>query len=154
MKNLTKIFNGYLNKKEIKNLWLYYTIPHSKFINILQDSQIKRVSIGYNNYGEFMFINFSFKDHYYQAYSLGLHEYRNKIIKNYWYIWELGCNEEIGKKPNIPYKEVLEKIEKRKKEIEKIKPIENDMATMLYNIVADLTDEDSALVELENINLL
>ena len=154
MQRLKEIFNEYLTNKEIKELWLDYRIPHNKFLKILKDSKIKKVNVDYNLYGEFMFINFVFKGHYYQAYSLGLHEYRNKIIKNYWYIWELGYTKDVSKKPNIPYKKVLEKIEERKKKIEKIKPIENDMAIMLYNIIADLTDEDSALVELENINLL
>jgi len=152
-KELKEIFGEYLNIKEIENLYLYYKIPHKKFLKILKNSQIKKVSIDYNTYGEFMFINFIFKGHYYHSYGLGLHEYRNRIIFD-WEIWENFYSEKIEKIPNIPYEKVLEKIEKRIKDLEKIKLLEDNESNLMYNLLADLVDEDSALVELEDLGLI
>jgi len=152
-KEITKIFEKYLNKKELKNLYLHNRISHNKMLKILKDAQIKKIDIDYNAYGEFLFIVFLLENKLFQAFSLGLHEYRGKIIKDYWEVW-WDINDEIYKTfPDIPYNEVLEEINYRQKEIEKLKPYEDD-TTAMYNMIADLCDEDAALAELEDFNLI
>jgi len=81
------------------------------------------------------------------------YEYRGKIIKDYWEVW-WDINDEIYKTfPDIPYSEVLEEIKYRQKEMKKLKPYEDD-ATAMYNMFADLHDEDFAIAELEDFNLI
>ena len=136
---------------------LKWRVDQERFEEILNDEQTKIHTIqeSSTNYGEFLFVTVSRAREKGRIcmtfFSLGYHEYRERWFTDDWFWYQAN-----------PYpKTVRQKIKKdeaeelimRRREV--ITPdVETDTQTergKLFELVADLTDEDGALAELEDL---
>ena len=137
-----QVLSEYLSNEEIEELELFDRIKENKLLNILKNASIKGCKIDRNLYGEFLFIEFVLKDEPYFVFGLGLHEYRGKILRDF---WDMNlANDYIKEQPSIDFGLVLNAIEQRKEEIEELEEF-TTKETILFDILAELSDEDGAL---------
>lgn len=134
-----------LSEKEIESMYLWDKITEVNLLKVLKFSAIRGHIIDYNSYGEFLFIDFTYKGNDYTVYSYGLHEYRKKIYKENWKIFSANS---FNSDKKIQLSEVLKVIEERKKVVNKMKDPEQDNESYMYNELSDIYDEDGAMSEL------
>lgn len=134
-----------LSDKEIEQMYLWDKISEQNLLKVLLQSVIRSYNIDYNSYGEFLFIDFTYKGNGYTVYSYGLHEYRKQIFKENWKIFS-GTSFHSDKE--IQLSEILKAIEERKKVVDRMKSPDQDNESYMYNELADVCDEDGAMSEL------
>ena len=145
-----------LNDKEA----LYWRVDKERFEEILSEDQtlIHEINESSNSFGEFMFVTTSRPGDkgriYMTFYGQGYHEHRERWITQEWYWYQAPPYPDLlGKK--LEKEEAKELIEQR---IEEIKPYHSkDTQTnrgKLFELLADLTDEDGALAEIQDIEHL
>lgn len=134
---------------------LYDRVSHERFLSLLNDPQITifKATVDSNSFGEFLFIgtrrgeganisNITF-------YGLGYHEYRERWIDKEWSWYESTPS---GDEEAIPKEEALTLIAERQAEIASEVGHQNQTSRgKLYEMLADLTDEDGALSELQDL---
>jgi hypothetical protein len=137
---------------------MYDRISHARLLELLEDSAtiIHRVEESYNNYGEFMFVTVSRPGKSRRIlvgfWGLGFHEYRERWLTDEWR-WYLAnaLPETTGQQ--IPLEEAKELLEKR---LESIRPYvgqpKQSERGRLFEALADLTDEDGAYTEMEDLD--
>lgn len=87
-------------------------------------------------------------------YGLGYHEYRERWISEEWF-WYQSQENTVDIQTKIPGEEVNEKLEQRLAEISP--RLNEDTQTELgrmFEQFADLTDDDAALAEMQDLGLL
>lgn len=145
-----------LTKKEV----IDWRIDSQRFEEIFNDEQtvIHEIKDSSNNYGEFTFVITSrpgdLRRIYMTFYGLGYHEYRERWITDEWYWYQTNpFSDSLNKK--------LEKDEARElllarmeRIIPDIQPETQTNRGRLFEMLADLTDEDGALAELEDLEHL
>ena len=134
----------------------FLRVSQERFAEIINDDQITihTINSSSNSFGEFLFVSISRARNqdriYITFYGMGYHEYRERWITEEWYWY-----------PANPYPDLLrhqhdkeEAQELLKERMEDIKSyIRLDTQTnrgRLFEMLADLTDEDGALAELQD----
>jgi hypothetical protein len=139
---------------------LFWRVKNKRFNEIIDDEQtiIHNIRESSNTFGGFLFITTSRPGEEGRIamtfYGLGYHEYREKWIKDNWFWYRAGTNPEMMQR-KIEKEEAKEMIKHR---LESIQPFfgEYPQTTrgQVFEILADLTDEDGAVAELEDIESL
>jgi hypothetical protein len=129
-------------------------MSHERFSKLIADGQtiIHEIELSTNSYGEFLFVSTSRaageKSIYITFWGLGYHEYRERWITDAWSWYE--ALPAASKQP-IPNEEALEVIHKRQEDIaEYARENTQSRRGKLFELLADLTDEDGALADLED----
>lgn len=142
-----------LNDREI----LSSRINMERFKEILADDQTKvhKILASSNNYGEFLFVTASRPGDQGRIsmtfFGLGYHEHRERWLTEEWFWYQSNLNED-QQDQQISKEEAQELLEKRLAEIRPY--IKEDIQTergKLFELLADITDEDGALAEMEDI---
>ena len=142
-----------LNEREA----LFGRINQERFKEILTDVQTKIHSIqeSSNNYGEFIFVTASrpgdSKPIIMTFYGLGYHEHRERWLTDEWFWYRSNLHND-QQEELISKEDAQELLEER---LANIRPyINQDTQTergKFFELLADLTDEDGALAEMEDI---
>ena len=142
-----------LSEKEL----LFWRVSDERFQAILEDEQtiIHKIRPSSNNFGEFLFVTTSRPGEQGRVamtfYGLGYHEYRERWITDEWFWYQSNYYPKEMEK-QIPKEEARALLEARKEDIQP--DLEKDTQTergRLFEILADLTDEDGALAEMEDL---
>ena len=150
-KNSEEVFG--LNDREI----LFGRINEKRFKEIITDDQTKIHTIqeSSNNYGEFIFITASrsggLSPICMSFYGLGYHEHRERWLTEEWFWYQSNLHEDQQEQV-ISKEEAQELLEKRLADLHPF--IKEDTQTekgKFFELLADLTDEDGALAEMEDI---
>jgi hypothetical protein len=139
---------------------LFWRVSTKRFDEILKDDQtlihdIKETS---NNFGDFLFVTASRPAHQGRIcmtfYGLGFHESRERWITNEWFWYQASPYPDLLKH-HLEKPDAAELIKQRR---ESINPswTQNTQTQRgnLFEILADLTDEDGALAEIEDLESL
>ena len=139
---------------------LRWRVDQERFEEILKDEStlIHTIQESSNNYGDFLFITTSRGGDQGRIcmtfYGLGLHEYRERWIYDEWFWYQANPTPDLLCE-EIDKGEVEDQLKQR---WDKIHPhISLDTQTergRLFEFLADLTDEDGALAELEDLEVL
>jgi hypothetical protein len=108
-----------------------------------------------NNFGDFLFVTVSRpgdKERISMTfYGLGYHEYRERLIKDEWF-WYTAALKPEELEQIIPKPEFADILQKRLENLPSAADIETQSQQgALFEMLADLTDEDGALAEMEDI---
>ena len=137
---------------------LWWRVKDERLKEIIFDSRttIHRMSGSSNNFGDFMFVTTSRNTRQERIgmtfFGLGFHEHRERWITDEWYWYQTDIHPPmVGQR--ITKKEAEELLKQR---LESISPYLNeDTQTQrgkVFEILADLTDEDGALAEMEDLD--
>lgn len=121
------------------------------------ETSVHAVGASSNNYGEFLFVTLSrpapVGRHVVTFYGLGYHDYRERWFVNEWF-WYRSDPMPLLLEQAISQQEAEELLRKR---LEEINPYVTEEAqserAQLFELLADLTDEDGAYSELEDMGL-
>lgn len=135
---------------------LWDRISHSRFETILKDKQtsIHAVQMESNNYGEFLFVTTSRPAGEGRSaltfFGLGYHEHRDRWMKDDWVWYETSIQ---GKNTTLDKDEALSVIEQRRAEVEAYAAGHHQSERgRLFETIADMTDDDGALAEFEDLD--
>ncbi len=139
---------------------LNWRVSQERFQAILADklTQVHEIKDSENNYGEFLFVTTSrpgIQGHICMTfYGLGYHEYRERWITDEWFWYQSNLTPEAqGKK--LTQDEVQSLLEQRQDRI--AADIRSTLQTnrgRFFELLADFTDEDGALAEIEDLDLI
>jgi hypothetical protein len=139
---------------------LFWRVNDRRFNEILDDEQtiIHNIRETGNTFGDFLFVTASRPGGQERIamtfYGLGYHEYREKWIKGEWFWYRSGANPETMQ-DQIEKEKAKEMIKQR---LVSIQPHFGDYPQttrgQVFEILADLTDENGAVAELEDIESL
>lgn len=139
---------------------LFWWVSQERFEELISDDQtiIHEIKDSTNSFGEFLFVTTSRPGDQGRIsmtfYGLGFHEYRERWITDEWFWYQAN-----------PFPEMLrnkvEKAEARELLEERTRTIEPDIRVdsqtergVLFEMLAELTDEDGALAEMEDLEHL
>lgn len=133
---------------------LFDQLSHERFSKLIADEQttIHEIELSTNSYGEFLFVSTSRdvgdKSVYITFWGLGYHEYRERWLMNVW-CWH--DSQRPASQLIITNAEALEMIRKRQEDIASYaEQLPQSQRAKLFELLADFTDEDGALTELED----
>lgn len=136
---------------------LYDQISDTRFQAFIADDEttIHKVEIDANNYGEFAFVTLSREAGGQRSivtmWGLGYHEYRERWIADHWR-WYKGNQFPAILTQRMTLEEAQELLTERRREITPYVAQETQSnRARLYELLADLTDEDGAYTELEDL---
>ena len=139
---------------------LCWRVTQERFEEIFNDDQtlIHAIKNSSNNFGEFLFITTSRPGDKSRIgmtfYGLGYHEYRERWITDEWFWYQANPFPNL-KRQRLDKEEVSQLLQER---VESITPdVRSDTQTergKLFEMLADLTDEDGALAEMQDIEHL
>lgn len=136
---------------------LWDRLSDQRFQSLLNDPQteVHEVHVDTNSYGEFLFVQMSRvtegQRYGLTTFGLGFHEYREQWITRHWH-WYESHPSLIAKKPILPKTEALQLIQNRRDEIAPhVTDTRPSQAALLFGLLADLTDEDGTLAELDDL---
>ena len=135
---------------------LFWRVNQERFNEILQDERtiIYKIEESSNDFGGFLFVTTSRPGKqeriYMTFYGLGYHEYRERWITNEWFWYQTDPYPELLKN-KLSKEETQEKLKQR---MDAISPEigQNKQSTRgeMFELLADLTDEDGAKAEMED----
>lgn len=134
-----------------------WRVSQDRFREILQDNQtiIHTIEESSNNYGEFLFVTTSRQEVQGRIamtfFGLGFHEHRERWLTNEWFWYQANIFPEMMNQ-QIEKEEAKDLIQKRYEDI--LSYLEENTQTdygRLFETLADLTDEDGALAELQDL---
>ncbi len=137
-----------------------WRVPDEKLKEILAnpDTTINTIKVSSNNYGEFLFLTASRgkgeKRVCMSFYGLGYHEYRERWISTEWF-WRQTPTRFVPVRQPIAQEEALALFSDRLTEISP--HLDEDTQTELgrmFEALADMTDDDAALAEMQDLGLL
>jgi len=140
--------------------YLSWRVDQDRFDEILNDEQtiIHKIQPSSNNYGEFLFVTTSRPGNQDRVamtfYGLGFHEHRERWINKEWFWYQTELYSEVLKE-KITKDEAQELLKQRKEEISPF--MGQDTQTergKIFEILADLTDDDGALAEMQDLESL
>ena len=139
---------------------LYWRVSKDRFQELIDDDNtlIHEVNESSNNFGDFMFVTTSRSGDQGRIcmtfYGLGYHDHRERWITEEWYWYQRKADPNLTQ-TRLEKEEVQELLEQRMREL---KPhLSNDTQTnrgKLFEFLADLTDEDGALAEIQDLEHL
>ncbi len=139
---------------------LYYRLSETRFQEILSDpaTTIHQVNLSLNTFGEYVFVTLSRETEGQRAiltlYSLGYHEQREQWITGHWH-WHSSHPMTTLVQQQIPLAEAQRLIQQRRDEIQPhITDDAPSQRAVLFALLAEVTDEDSAITELEDLGYL
>lgn len=139
---------------------LYDRISHERFLALIQalETVVHQLQVSANNYGEFLFVTTSrtVGDERYRLtfWGMGYHEFRERWLSQEWF-WYQGTANAVWDEQTISKEVVLEQIEARQQTLPSADSQENQSKRgKLFELLADLTDEDGAYSELEDLSHL
>ena len=139
---------------------LYWRVSKERFSAILEDDQtmIHQVKESSNNFGEFLFVTTSREGRNGRIsmtiYGLGFHEYRERWFTDEWYWYQSNFNPNLLRE-RLTKEEAQEIIQQRLEDIRpEIGDTDQSERGKLFEMLADLTDEDGALAEMQDIEHL
>jgi hypothetical protein len=136
---------------------LWNRMSDSRFQRLLADEQttIHRVQQDSNSFGEFLFVTVSRpeegKQQYWTFYGYGFHEFRERWYTQEW-AWFQDHPFAETKEQRVSREEAEELLQARREEIAPY--VRDDTQTgqgRLYEMIADLTDDDGALAEMDDL---
>lgn len=137
---------------------LYYRVNHDRFRRIFEDeaTTVHRVELSLNSYGEFLFITLGRGGEQTRKpvtfYGLGFHEYRERWIHQEWYWYQAHPTAVMGVMDKDEARELLDQ---REQEVARyVGDEKQSRRAKLYEMLADLTDEDGAITDLEDLGPL
>lgn len=132
-------------------------VSYERLMGLLQrrDVTVHIVVNDHNAFGEFMFVTISRQATNPKAitfYGLGYHEYRERWMVDSWRFYESGLLNPKGLE-TLPKAEALRIIAEHEAEIKRqAKPEARSGQALLYELLAELGDEDSALADMEDMD--
>ncbi len=149
--------NPYQNFGFTESEILFFRVTHKRFLEILQDqkSKIHTVIESGNTFGDFLFVTVSRENNGRQLmvtfYGLGFHEYRDRWFNDEWHWYPTFTNSEFCKE-EISKDDAMRQVEARKEEILPYAEKANQsQAGHLFEMLADLTDDDGAIANFDDI---
>jgi hypothetical protein len=140
-----------------ENEQLFTRVTEQRFQELILDenTRIHSAHDSGNSFGDFLFVTVSRpgdKDRISMTfYGLGYHEYRERLIKDEWF-WYPAYLKPEELETIIPKSEFADILQKRYKNLPSPAEIETQSRFgQMFELLADLTDEDGALAELEDI---
>lgn len=138
---------------------LYERISHERFTTFLSDEQtaIHTIELSSNNYGEFLFVTMSRatgEDRKFLTFwGAGYHESRERWLTEEWRWYE--TQQFLHQKPqNLDPDDARAQIQERLDEIAPyLTPSNPSRRAQLFSMLADLTDEDGATTEMEDLGI-
>ena len=122
------------------------------------NTTIHEIKISSNNYGDFLFLTTSRGVGHQRTcmafWGLGYHEYRERWIHREWF-WHQTPPELVDPMQKISQEETERLLEQRRAEIAPL--IDKDQQTeqgKMFEALADMTDDDAALAEMQDLGLL
>ena len=137
---------------------LFDRVSHERLLEFLGDeaTSIHRIEESYNNYGEYLFVTLSkasaCRRVWLTFYGAGFHEHRERWITQEWFWYR---NNPLPKElqQDISWEEAVEMVQER---LESILPYVNQQQQSgrgkLFEMLADLTDEDGAYTEMQDLD--
>lgn len=139
---------------------LYNWVSDRRFRDIVEGEGtiIHDIEESYNNYGEFLFVTVSRPAGERRVcvsfYGYGYHEYRERWYTNEWHFYRANSFADRLER-RIPQQEAQERIDRRRAAIAPyVKKEPQSKRAQLFELLAGLTDEDGAFVELEDLGRL
>ena len=139
---------------------LYWRVSQERFQAILEDeqTQVHEINHSSNNFGEFLFITTSRPGNQGRIcmtfYGLGYHEYRERWITDEWFWYQGNLSPELQGKRLEP-EEVQAILEQRRESIDPdIGSMSQTERGRFFELLADLTDEDGAVAEMEDLDVV
>ncbi len=136
---------------------LYNRVTDRRFRAIVEGegTVVHDIEEGYNNYGDFLFVTVSRQAGERRIcvsfYGYGYHEYRERWFTDEWHFYRANNFPERLER-HIPLEEARERIERRRASIAPYAKEEPQSEQgQLFELLADLTDDDGALVEMEDL---
>lgn len=142
---------------------LFDRVSDARFQELLEDERtvIHRIELSANNYGEFLFVTVSLpgaasrpvgeRKSVVTMFGLGYHEYRERWLTDEWFWYEAFSRRELIEQ-TIPREEVEEILRERKAEIAPYISRQTQSGRgKLFEMIADLTDDDGAVAEMEDL---
>jgi len=139
---------------------LYDRVSDARFMELLRDAQtiVHEISASTNSYGEFLFIILSRPNERGDRdcatfFSLGYHDRRERWMTDTWSWYDAHQPEERMEK-HIELSEAESLIQARREEIaEDMRqfPTVQTQSAMLFELLADLSDEDGAATEIDDL---
>lgn len=133
---------------------LFDRLTHNRFLEILnhQASTVHSLAVDYNQYGEFLFVTVSRPSKLQPAvatfWGLGFHEHRDRWLTEEWF-WYTPNYQREREQLRVPKPEARRLIEERHAELAHYGNTQSPRGR-LFETLADLTDEDGAYSELED----
>lgn len=134
---------------------LWDRVSHKRFMELLRDEQtrIHKAELSTNMYGEFLFVSLSRPDDKpigLTFYGAGFREQRERWITDEWFWYQTSAKTE---EETLPKTEVISTIQERRDEIATYAQGSTQSARgKLFEMLAELTDEDAALSEMEDLS--
>lgn len=132
-------------------------LGHTRFLILLRDERttIHQVELSSNSCGEFLFITLSRvqgdRGELFTFYGLGFHDYRERWITETW-SWYEAMETRAVKEQRLSPEEIERVISERLAEISPhLRESTQSARGKLYELLAELTDEDGAISELEDL---
>lgn len=136
---------------------LFDRVSHERLLALLDDEHtgVHRVEESRNNYGEFLFVTVSRPGHGRQLWATffgcGYHEYRERWLVDEWFYY-MGNPLPEDLQQDITRDEARQRIQERHAEIRA--SVQQDTQTRrgrFFEALADMTDDDGALAEMEDL---
>lgn len=136
---------------------LYDRVSHTRFMAFLDEpvTAVHRLEESYNNYGEYLFVTLSrpstTRRVYITFWGLGYHEYRERWIADEWFWYEATPRADFDEQPLL-MEEVKRQIEGRYNTVKRYaNQTTQTRRGQVFEMLADLTDEDGAATEMEDL---
>jgi len=142
-----------------ENEKLFDRISDARFQQLLFNDQttIHNVKVDSNSYGEFLFVTVSRPatqgDEHLTFWGLGHHEYRDRWITDEWFYYAPNFNSETLKH-KLHHDTARESIQQRRDEIAVEAKSTQSTAGALFEMLADLTDDDGAIADIEDLGFM
>ena len=139
---------------------LSWRVDQERFLEIFNDDQtiIHELNPSSNNFGEFLFITTSRPGDHGRVcmtfFGMGYHEYRERWITEEWFWYQANSYPDLLRK-KLEKEDAQELLKQRWEDIQP--DLRKDSQTergKLFEMLADLTDEDGALAEIQDIEHL
>lgn len=132
-------------------------VSHERLISILdhEASTVHRVELSSNSYGEFLFITLSRQAEDRRIcvsfFGLGLHEFRERWLINEWHWYHTNAFPDLMAQ-EVEKGEAKEQIQQRLEEVRSYAHSQEQTGRgKLFEMLANLTDDDGAISELEDL---
>jgi hypothetical protein len=137
---------------------LFERVRHERLLALLEqaDTHIHEVTLSTNTYGEFMFVSLTKQGDPFPGYvsfwGLGLHEQRERWLTEEWCYFRSAARTSLKEK-TVPREEAQQTIEQRRLNVLHWAAQEKPQSKRgrLFEMIADLTDEDGAYSELQDL---
>jgi len=136
---------------------LFDKVSHARFLQFLDDpkTRVHRIEESTNSYGEYLFVTVSRpgtrKRIFMTFYGLGYHEHREKWITQEWNWYQSVRGGELEHE-SVAKQAAKQQIQARYQEMQGYASRDTQTRRgQLFEMIADLTDDDGALAEMEDL---